>query len=568
MALIPWDGIPRSLCVLTRPKDILPHWFPPVFLVILALGLFVRLYAIDRVPPGLWYDEAIYALDAVDTMTAPKIFYDTQNHMREPLYIWGLGAWFQLSDITVVAARSYSALLGWLTLVLTLPYLAVFFRPSNQSLRAILPWILAGLLAMATLRWSVHFSRTIFRAMMVPLFIMGLSLAWYYWALSLRHRWAVLTGFILGLGAYTYLSWRLVPFLVITWTVAGIFQGNLNWRKSWQGFLLTALTALVVSAPLAWNFVLNPHHFSGRTAEVSLLWNISEIQDSEGESQEIRTLKPLGEILRSLSANLLRVALMWNIIGDHVGKHNLPNWPIFDPFNGLVFLLGLGWLLVQSRKSLTAMMAITTLVVMSLASVLSFGAPNILRTQALIPVTILCWTAGLWLVFSWASAKWKNPTIAVTLAVSLGTTLVVVQLASYFVGMPRSRQVRMEFQTDAFYLPAQVALELYREPSPPNRFWVPQELAFHPTFRFVSLSLPHIETYPAEGWPENALLPGDAVLTTVRSLQLAANSAGRNLRRELTNRPDSRSYRTLTILPPQGPAQPYGEWTRIIEKRP
>ena len=55
-----------------------------LFAVIIVIGVVLRIYDITRIPPGLWYDEAINGLDALDVLkNGPRIFFMTEGHPRE-----------------------------------------------------------------------------------------------------------------------------------------------------------------------------------------------------------------------------------------------------------------------------------------------------------------------------------------------------------------------------------------------------------------------------------------------------------------------------------------------------
>src|SRR5690606_9450644 len=130
------------------------HWlFFAIIMVVAALARFVLL---DRIPPGLWYDEALYALDGYGVSHGNfSIFFAVHGHPREPIFPWMLGLAFWLFEPTVLVARAVSALAGTVAVALFFPVARRFF-PAN--------WALAATAAFSVFRWHVHFSRTIFRA--------------------------------------------------------------------------------------------------------------------------------------------------------------------------------------------------------------------------------------------------------------------------------------------------------------------------------------------------------------------------------------------------------------------
>jgi hypothetical protein len=443
-------------------------------------------------------------------------------------------------------------------------------RP-GQDRSALHAWALAALAVIVCLRWQVHFSRTIFRAITPTLILILLTHAYLRFLDTRRIRWAALAGLWLGLGSYTYLSWRLVPLLVLLWILHGLWTKTLSGRRDLTAMGLMGFISLVVAAPLLADFIQHPEHFRGRTAEVSLFSTTEQRQLPDGSVQQVVIRKPLTQSLASIAGNAGSVALMWNWRGDHVAKHNLPHEPVFDPVTGIVFFIGVGVLLATARQQVVPFVLLTTLAVISLASVLSFGAPNILRTQAMIPAAVLTvifglrWIADRWTLHHPGSRRFLVPVIAVYLALSGAW-----QVWTYFGLMPRSIAVRQEFQTDNFYLPAVAVQKLSQSGQVRGRIWVPEELASHPTFAFASHGTRNMVTYPAQGWPIGQLeaggtspatiAKGDAVLLTLRSIDLASP---RNLRAEVRAAGTNRRIATIPILQANGPPIPFTELTLI-----
>ena len=130
------------------------HWL--IFALILAVAAATRLTLLDQIPPGLWYDEALYALDGYKVSQGHfALFFSEHGHPREPLFPWLLGLAFSLFEPTVTVARAVSAIAGTLAVVLMWPVARRFMNPA---------WALAATAAFAAFRWHIHFSRTIFRA--------------------------------------------------------------------------------------------------------------------------------------------------------------------------------------------------------------------------------------------------------------------------------------------------------------------------------------------------------------------------------------------------------------------
>ena len=89
----------------------------PLLTGIIALGAFLRFHQAGITPPGLHYDEAYYALDALRVLTdgVHPIFFEANNG-REPLFIYLLAAVFRLFGPSQLAIRATAAVLGSLTI--------------------------------------------------------------------------------------------------------------------------------------------------------------------------------------------------------------------------------------------------------------------------------------------------------------------------------------------------------------------------------------------------------------------------------------------------------------------
>lgn len=481
--------------------------------LVVAFAAVVRLAGIGSIPPGMWYDEAIYALDGLSIGRGNwPIFFATEMHPREPLYIYYLGGFFALFGHSVAKARVATALWGVATVAL--------FYPVARRVLGGAGWALAAAFALAAFRWHIHFSRTVFRALLPSFFILAVVLFFMRWRERRRPLDAVLCGAMLGAGMYTYLSFRLVPVLLAGWVLWLLLRGVLDLRRDWRGLALIAATSLVVFAPLGVDYVRNPWHFHGRTDEVSMfVTRVAAGPDAGGGTVEVR--KPAAQVLRDLGANARDIALMWTWRGDHVGKHNLPHAPVFDWATGLLFFAGLAWCLRYIARREEAFLVVAWLALMSLTSVLSFGAPNILRMQGATPAAILCMMQGM----RWADSALAGrvgPRVRRALFALVLAVFAVLQLDTYFRRFPKSEAVRREFNTESFHDPARLVLD---KAASAAEVWVPAEMRRHPTFDFVTYGMPGLREYgPSDDVPTTAVARPAALLSTHRSRMLASEN--------------------------------------------
>lgn len=453
------------------------------FWLVLACAAVLRFWQLDTIPPGLWYDEALYCLNALSIRWGYfPIFFMLDDHPVEPLYVYTLAIAFGLFGKEVIVARAVSALWGTLAVALCYPLARRFFSPR---------WAIAACWVYSVFRWPLHFSRTIFRAVTPPVFIMLVVIFFLRWRDQRKLRDALLCGLFLGLGLYTYISFRLVPLMWLGWVGWLLYRQELVWHRDWKHLAVIVATAFVVSLPLVADFVIHPEHFRGRIDEVSMFHDQIIKRSPDGSEQKELIAKPLSKIVTGLAENALAVARMWTFKGDHVGRHNLPYEPVFDWISGVIFYLGVAVSLYYAARCEWAFLPLWWLAVLACASVFSFGAPNILRMQGAIPAVVLLYVTGLRLIYKKVSLV-SSARIAQVLAVCALAWFGLWQLDSYFRRFAQSPAVRNEFLTDTFYEPARAARLLAPEV---QHLWVSQDLANHLTFRFVTCDVPNIRAF-------------------------------------------------------------------------
>src|SRR5258708_1998655 len=158
--------------------------------LVVVLGGLLRFYALDRLPPGLYQDEAVEGFDALRVLHGEFPIYFESNNGREPAFMYFLAASIALLGRTPFALRAVSAAAG--TAAIPITYLAVKELFSRRA-------ALLAAFVIATTLWPVELSRLGLRSSLLPaalgLGIGGLARAWR------RNRlpdW-LLAGVLLGL---------------------------------------------------------------------------------------------------------------------------------------------------------------------------------------------------------------------------------------------------------------------------------------------------------------------------------------------------------------------------------
>ncbi|MDI6784950.1 MAG: glycosyltransferase family 39 protein, partial [bacterium] len=308
-----------------------------ILIIILILAIFFRIYKITEIPPGLYPDEAMNGNNALEALSTGnfKVFYP-ENNGREGLFINIQSLFLFIFGNKIWALRLPSAIFGILTVLGTYLFTRTLFTNSGLEQNQIrktnpaveltgqtsTPWgerlvhhiaslnqeriALIATFFLAISFWHINFSRTGFRALIAPFFLVW---ALYFLLRALHHCFnhskssryiidALSSGFLFGLGFYSYIAYRIMPILVVVIWFIYWFTANVpcSRKKIVGAGIWFLVTTVIVVFPLANYFSNNPHDFFGRTTQLSVfssptLW------------------KTLGE-------NIIKTMLMFNITGD------------------------------------------------------------------------------------------------------------------------------------------------------------------------------------------------------------------------------------------------------------
>jgi hypothetical protein len=380
----------------------------------------LRLVALDKVPPGLHFDEAFDALDGLKVLAGDRSIFFGGNFGREPLFMYMLAGAFSLFGASPTVIRTVPAVAG--TFAVLLAY------GIGRQLFPGLPWVaLAAAFIQAVLPWDLHFSRYGIRVELLPLLgnaaVLCLLLGWRRWQARRASAWAwfAASGAWLGLSLYGYMAARLLPLVFLAWgllLVAGgpnppvalprrEGQGRLPLTASGRGrlflaFLLAGFCATIVFAPLGLYFLRHPDAFSLRAGQVAV----------KGGP---------GQLLAGAVAN----AWLWlqaiPFRGDTNPRSNLPGAPALTPWLVGPFLLGLLWALRRLRHPEASLLLIW-LGAMLLPSVFSQYAPSFQRAIGAVTPLCLLTALGLWLLYRLVRALWQRrwPGVAIVCLLLLG----------------------------------------------------------------------------------------------------------------------------------------------------
>lgn len=299
-----------------------------LFLVFLAFGL--RLWRLDRVPPGWRDDELINSLvisqKVLDGDWAPyypdasghEALYHVLNAL--PLWLFGPG---------VLGIRLLSVLLGTLTIPITY---VVAKRLADHRVA------LLAATAMALSFWSLMYSRIGLRHILTP-FLASATLYFFWRGLQFSSdgqgrgsavRYWVLSALAMGLGFYTYFASRGVPLILAAFgAYLWLFDRPLLSRV-WRGMALMFIVSGLMTLPLLLTLRQQPAS-EARVSELA----VPLIEAREGR------FGPLWEHIRVTLS-------MFHSDGDDEWLYNIPHRPVFGAPGSLFFWTGVALALWQA----------------------------------------------------------------------------------------------------------------------------------------------------------------------------------------------------------------------------
>jgi len=474
-------------------------------LLLSALGLILVTAALlrfpmpDRIPPGLWFDEALNGQDACAVWGMTSIGSDQESGFRlvytnvfprEPLFETLLAIAIKVLGPSVETLRLVPASIGLLTVLL----LFLMLRLETGTATA-----LTAAAILATMRWHVIFSRLVFRSIILGPWLIGI--VWI--ALSYRRKPSVakatLLGMMIGAGFYTYLAWYLMLPLVagiILW----LCLHSRGTPRACPQVTMMILAMLICAAPIGIRYLANPASLLARPGEISVFKPGAGEDGSSGHSGLHEIIENAGEAL-----------LMFHWRGDHVAKQNIVTHardqskphgaPALDKLHGLMMLVGLwfcimtlmgrrhNWIPLHS-KALPAIL-LGWLACGMLATILAgTDSPNFLRTLCLTPAVATICAVGLAGMVGFLSG-FRGRIIALVLAILLLIASGVNCAHQIYNNWSGNISVWKGFNGDI----TQIGYYSAAMDNGAVEVMVPQLLYEHRTFQFLNMGRNHARPY-------------------------------------------------------------------------
>jgi hypothetical protein len=364
---------------------------------IVALGACLRLWRLDTIPAGLFFDVAANLFDVLEVRDGARPIWFVRNNGREPFVLYAEAVASLAFGPTALAAKAATAAIG----IAAIPACYLLGREVGDAFGSRSPRR-AGLIAaflVATLYWHLNFSRIGLRTIALPLFL-ALGVGLLLRALRSDSRlWAVVGGLATGGAVYTYLSSRLTPLFLLP----ALLALWLAWPRRSVVLALYVAAAAAAVAPFVYYYLGHRADLEGRAAAISVL------------NSEISRGDPLGASLRGLAVTA--GSTIWQ--GTRSGMENLPLRPLFEPVTAAMFLFGCALALLalarpEPRRRAVSLLLLLWLVVMMLPSALSVDPPNFSRISGVVAATVALAAVGYERLIAWT-----RPAAALLLAVPL-----------------------------------------------------------------------------------------------------------------------------------------------------
>lgn len=369
-----------------------------LFIFVISLALFLRLYLFDKLPYGLWFDEAINGLQAREMLNNPDYrptFIDNMTQVHLWLYKIALG-WF--GETSIMALRSTSVAFGVGSVA------AGFFV--GQELRG--PWFgffMAFFLAIMS--WAINFSRIAMTGIETGFFTL---LAFFFLLRVLRYgywRDALWLGLAIGFGLWFYSAFRFVIVALGLFALLNIRQWK---RRTLFLGTFSALMAIIILFPLIIYINNNTDTFLYRSRQINIL-------DAENRTSQ--------RLIDGLKYNTETHLQMFHLRGDWNGRHNLPYEPMLDPIMGILLIFGVA-VSVRNFRQTEEWFFILLFIVTLLPGVLTieFEAPQALRTIGVLPAIAYFCALSVFMLAKFLAQSQITKPLLVGIVILLGASLV------------------------------------------------------------------------------------------------------------------------------------------------
>ncbi len=348
--------------------------FIPVtlFILIISLSVFLRLYQLGQDPPSLDWDEASLGWNAYSILKTGTDEYGKAwpvsirsfNDYKPPMYVYATIPSVAVFGLNEFSVRLPSAIAGVLTVLVT------FFLVRTLTNNKLLSYLVTFLLAISP--WSIQFSRVAFEAnLALFFFVLGsFSLSLFLEKHDTKTGKILLAACVLAytFSIYSYHSSRLVVPLFVT--------GILLWRfrlavRHWKLLTFCAVLTLVLLYPLARN-TINTKSLTARFSDVSIF----------AQDKADMTVEKIVPLFAKNYLDHFNFDFLF-LTGDANVRHHAPDMGVLYLWEAPFLLLG--FLFLFKTKPKWGFFVLWWLLTAPVASALTMPTPHAIRSLLFLP---------------------------------------------------------------------------------------------------------------------------------------------------------------------------------------
>jgi len=366
-ALWPWKREGLKLLPLA-PKV---EW--ALFGAVMVLAAFLRLYKLDTIPSGIFFDmgfQGYGALKILHERWFPWELNITENFPSAPVPIYFGALWFMFFKNT-----QFNLNLFYVTMSLaSFPLIYWTFRQLAGPRVALL-----SLYILAVMRWNLNFSRNSFPPSLLPFFMFA-TLGCLLYGLRTKKLWPFVTaGVLFPVGLYAYQTY--VMFTVVVFLCA-LYECVNNWqavKANAKHLAVFSAIFLVLSGPFFKAMLTGES--STRIKQLSIF----------NRCKEQHSIQPL-------LVNLKYTALMYNLRGDPNPRHNLQDHRQLDDVTGFLLLFGVFYALARGwrRKYFYGLVGFFVMAVPCLITIDPAHSSRMYCQTAFVAFLSACVVSALW----------------------------------------------------------------------------------------------------------------------------------------------------------------------------
>lgn len=413
--------------------------FKLALLLIFLLALVLRLYHLNQVPPGFWFDESSFAYSAYSILKTGKdefgqtlpVAFQAFGEYKMALYGYWLVPFITIFGLNVFSVRLASVVLSLLTMWgIWLVAKQIFKKESTAFWSAF---------SFAFMPAALQFNRIVYENnLTICLLVFGV----YFFIKAVSQKKSLLTaGIFFSLSFYSHLLSRVVVLLILAllfWVYKKYFWPIKKLKTFVKPFQLIILGLILtpfliyITKPQAWNRAQG----TALWQDPGLIWRINSNRGNYQNQFLARVLhnKPLTYTQTFITNYLSHLTpKFWLFQGDPVQIYNTPG-------EGVILLTMLPFLclgfcqLVKQKKP--ALVILGLLVISFIPAALTRFTPSLNRSFLLIiPVSLII---GLGIDFFWQKSSqriWLKPALALAILAFLINICVYFQ--HYYVDLPK-----------------------------------------------------------------------------------------------------------------------------------